>query len=289
MAEQIRKISPQEDDFPPLLREIPGPPRQLFLRGRLPDFSLPHVAIVGTRRATPDGKLLAKRIAKELATEGVVIVSGLALGIDGAAHEGALGAGGKTVAVLANGLDEIYPHTHENLAEEILEKDGALVSEYPVGTPSYRNQFLERNRIISGLSLATVIIEAPIHSGALVTARHALDQGREVFVAAGPALHQNYRGSHVLLRHGARLITSAADIIEDLNLPTKADSKIKEITDPTDLVILKILNESPEPLPIDKIIERTKLETHIVNQHLTFLMFEGLVMEKDGSYEPYHR
>lgn len=291
----IKKISINQPEFPPLLKEIPGPLQDLYLRGELPPFDRPYIAVVGTRKATNEGRLLAKRIAKDLADKGMIIVSGLALGIDAAAHEGALAANGKTVAVLANGLDSIYPRSHERLAQEILEKNGAIISEYPPGTPSYPSQFLERNRIISGLSLATIIVEAPIHSGALVTARHALEQGREVLVAGGPSLHQNYQGSHLLIRSGARLITSAADVMEDLQgeltnykLQITSD-KINKIVDEKDLLILSTLNAAKEPLPVDKIIETTKLEAHIVNQHLTFLMFEGLVKEKNGKYEFSHR
>lgn len=287
MNSEIIKILPTDQGFPPLLREIPGPPAAIFVRGRLPDPNLPHIAIVGTRRATTEGRLLAKRIAKDLAGEGAVIVSGLALGIDAAAHEGALSVNGKTIAVLANGVDEIYPRSHENLAREILKKEGSIISEYPAGTPSYPSQFLERNRIISGLSMAVVVIEVPARSGALSTVRHALDQGREIFVAAGPALHQNYQGSHLLIRQGARLIASAEDIIEDLGLPRK--NKTGSTTNETDRLILDAIAQAGEPLTIDKIIETTKLETHIVNQRLTFLIFEGRVKERKGKYESHHR
>lgn len=293
MNSNVKKISIKDASFPTLLKEIPAAPQTLYLCGKLPDPRLPHIAIVGTRRATPEGKILAKRLAKELAGRGAVIVSGLALGIDAAAHEGTLAAEGKTIAVLANGLDTIYPRSNENLARQILEKGGTIVSEYPPGTPSLPHQFLERNRIISGLSVATIIVEAPIHSGALVTARHALDQGREVLVAAGPALHQNYRGSHLLIRHGARLVTSADDVMEDLqemisnfkfSISNDKENKLNKITDEKDLIILNTLRATEEPLAIDKIIELTKLETHVVNQHLTFLLFEGLITEKNGKF-----
>jgi DNA processing protein len=220
-------------------------------------------------------------------------VSGLALGIDAVAHEGALVAGGRTTAVLANGLDSIYPRSHERLAKEILAKNGAIISEYAPGTPAYPNQFLERNRIISGLSIATIIIEAPIRSGALVTARHAIEQGREVFIAPGPSLHQNYRGSHLLIRNGARLISSTDDILEDLQdiitnyrLPiSNISDKIDRVTDEHDRLILKTLEERGGGLNVDKIIELTKLEARTVNQHLTFLLFEGLIKEHNGHYE----
>src|SRR3989344_4971641 len=167
---QIKIISQKNPEYPSLLKEIQNPPEKLYVLGNLPSEPLanrPKIAIVGTRKATAQGRLLAKEIARKLTELGVIIVSGLAMGIDTSAHEGAVKAGGQTIAVLANGLDTIYPRQNENLAKKILELDGAIISEYPTNTPSFPNQFLERNRIISGLSIATIIIEAPERSGSL--------------------------------------------------------------------------------------------------------------------------
>ncbi len=172
---------------------------------------------MGTRKATSQGRFIAKEIAKKLSEMGMVIVSGLAMGIDTAAHEGALAGAGRTIAVLACGLDNIYPRQNENLAKKIIGTGGAVISEYPVGTEAFKNQFLERNRIVSGLCIATIVVEAPRESGALVTARLAAEQGREVFVFPGPTNHPNYHGSHKLIRDGARLVSSIDDILEDLN------------------------------------------------------------------------
>ena len=281
------KISPVDRNYPPLLKEIPDPPKELYYLGRLPKEKETLVAIVGTRKATLDGRTLAKQIAKDLAEVGITIVSGLAFGIDAAAHEGALAGNGKTIAVLATGLDTIYPRNHERLGQEILKNNGALISEYSAGTPAYPSQFLERNRIVSGLSVATLIIEAPIRSGALVTARNALEQGREIFITPGPARHQNYRGSHLLLRNGARLVTSADEILEDLNLThLKKESKNnEEFQDPQSKTIIETLKNSAKPLTLDNIIETTKLEPHIVNQRLTFLMLEKIIEEKNGRFK----
>jgi len=294
----IKTLSINQKEFPVLLKEIPKPPSLIYLKGELPPANLACLAIVGTRKATSDGKTFAKRLAFELAQNGFVIVSGLAFGIDTAAHQGALAANGQTIAVVANGLDSIYPRSNEQLAKQILANNGAIISEYPPGTPAYPNQFLERNRIISGLSIATIIVEAPIRSGALVTARYALEQGREVFVAPGSCLHQNYRGSHLLIRNGARLISSAEDVIEDIkeiivNYPfytfnfnqSKTSEKINQVENEVDKIIIENLKKCKEGLEVDKIIELTKLETHIVNQHLTFLLFEGLIIEKNGKYK----
>ncbi|MEK7629775.1 MAG: DNA-processing protein DprA [Patescibacteria group bacterium] len=281
MKADIKKISFDDGGFPALLKEIPGAPRMLYFLGVLPKKEEKLVAIVGTRKATAEGKLLAKNIGKELAAEGVVIVSGLALGIDAAAHEGALVAGGKTIAVLANGLDKIYPATNENLGKRIIESDGVIFSEYSAGTPALPHQFLERNRIVSGLSIATIVIEAPIHSGALVTAKNAIDQGREVFVFPGPANHPNFQGSHMLIRNGARLVTNASDILEDLGLePTT--KKTENLTD-EGKIIIEVLKIN-KTLTIDKIIEATKLETHKVSEELTYLSLSGMIEEKNGKF-----
>ncbi len=291
----ITKIHPADAAYPPLLKEIGDPPSPLYFLGALPLSSDVTVAIVGTRKASREGLLLAKQIANELAKAGVVVVSGLALGIDGAAHEGAVAARGKTVAVLATGLDSIYPRAHENLARSILDCGGTILSEYPEGTPALPHQFLGRNRLVSGLSIGTVVIEAPVHSGALVTARFALEQGRELFVTPGPVSHQNHKGSHLLLRNGARLVTSAAEILEDLEntianchltLPlTEKRNLLSEIKDEIDLLIVNTLKDASQPLTVDSLTENTRIESHIVNERLTFLTLRGVVEEKSGRFE----
>lgn len=214
----IKHIKKESSDYPSLLKEIKKPPSPLFYKGRLPEPDEFCVGIVGTRKAKSYGKRIAKEIAYELADKGITIVSGLALGIDAAAHKGTLEAHGRTVGVLANGLDTVYPKEHGTLAQRIVETNGCLVSEYSKGTSPKRNHFLERNRIISGLSKAIVIIEAPSRSGSLNTVRHALEQNREIFVVPGRADNKNYDGSHSLIREGARLVTSADEILKDLGI-----------------------------------------------------------------------
>jgi DNA processing protein len=215
---EIKEISCKENDFPESLKNIIPPPQKLYYRGSLSSIKKPCITIVGTRRATPYGLEIANLISRDLTEAGITIVSGLALGIDGAAHQGALKAKGKTVAVLGSGLNELYPKEHKKLAMDILSSEGALISEYEPETKPAPNQFLERNRIVSGLSLAVVVVEAPLRSGAISTAHHALEQGREVFIVPGPIHNSNYFGSHKLIRDGARLVSSARDIINDLNL-----------------------------------------------------------------------
>ena len=294
MKVNFKTVAENSDEFPALLKEISDPPSKIFIAGNLPQdppAGNPKIAVVGTRKATSVGKSLAKELAKNLASSGIVVVSGLAIGIDTAAHHGALESGGKTIAVLANGLDKIYPAQNENLAEEIV-KTGALISEYPEGTPSYPNQFLERNRIVSGLCLAVIVVEAPERSGSLATARFALEQNREVFVVPGPANHPNYKGSHQLIRDGARLISSAREVFEDLNLKIEPENKngpainsgFSGIKDGNQAKILTILSQSGRPLNIDKIIELSKLNPQTVNQSLAFLVLSGALKETEQGY-----
>jgi DNA processing protein len=294
MPSPIKKINLEDENFPLLLKEISDVPPEIFYRGRLPQNDEVMVAVVGTRKATEGGLALAKRIGHDLAKTGVTVVSGLAFGIDSAAHQGTLLGGGRTIAVLSNGLEPVQPRAHYGLAEKILNQDGCIISERAESGAYYKNQYLERNRIISGLCVAMIVIEAPIKSGALSTARHALNQGREVFVVPGSAGHPNYKGSHMLIRNGARLVTSVKEILEDLKginpdsqLPIfkREPKEIPSISDEVQLTILKTIQEAEEPLHIDNIVEITKLEPNVVNQKLTFLMLEGLVEEKNGKFK----
>ncbi len=278
--------------IPKLLQEIPNPPKGIFTLGELPPDDILKISVIGTRKATIEGKNIARQLSFELTNLGFIIVSGLAMGIDTAAHEGCLQANGITIAVLANGLDKIYPAQNESLAKKILENKGAIISEYPPGTPAYKDNFLSRNRIISGLSIASIVIEAPFNSGALSTANYAAEQGREVFVAPGPINHPNYSGSHRLIRDGARLITSLEDILEDLgleNLKIKNQNKkqiqnIKNIQNETQALIFKIIKESGKPLSIDRIIELTKLEPQAANQEIAFMVINEIIKESEKGY-----
>ncbi len=248
------------------------------------------VAVVGTRKATGEGFRLAKEIGRDLARAGISVVSGLAFGIDSAAHEGALLGNGKTVAVLPNGLDPIQPRSHYGLARQILNQNGCIISEFSESRPFYKAQYLERNRLISGLCPAMVVVEAPIRSGSLSTARHALEQGREVFVVPGPAGHPNYEGSHMLLRQGARLVTNAEEILKDLDITTQGSPTsfrevgLPKIEDKIQLAIFQAIQNAAEPLHVDNIAKTTKLEPNVVNQKLTSLTLEGLIEEKNGKF-----
>ncbi|HVJ81601.1 MAG TPA: DNA-processing protein DprA, partial [Planctomycetia bacterium] len=211
----VRWLTVEDDDYPALLKEIPRPPLAITLRGAIVPADDFAVAIVGSRRCSPYGLQVAATLARELVAKGATVVSGLARGIDGAAHRAALDAGGRTIAVLASGLGNIYPPEHLELAEEIVQR-GALVSEAPIDGPPLGPLFPLRNRIISGLSRGTVVVEAADRSGALSTAHHALDQNREVFAVPGRIGDPNSGGCNSLLRKGATLVRSVDDILEQL-------------------------------------------------------------------------
>lgn len=201
--------------YPALLASIPDPPPLLWIRGDAATLRAPSIAIVGSRTATPHGIAAAARLSSDLAASGLVIVSGLARGVDSAAHAAALSAGGRTIGVLGCGIDRIYPAEHRDLARN-MEHAGAVVSEFPPGVPPLPHHFPLRNRIISGLATAVVVVEAPEKSGALITAATALEQGREVMAVPGPTTGGRNRGGHLLIRDGARLVESAEDILEEL-------------------------------------------------------------------------
>ena len=207
-----------DDSYPPLLKEIADPPECLWTRGDRALLSGIAVAVIGARTASPEGLIAASEIAFDLARAGIVVVSGLARGIDAAAHRGALDAGGKTVAVLGTGIDRRYPPENERLQEEI-ESSGLVITEFPPGAPPEDWHFPKRNRVISGLSRAVVVVEARDKSGSLITARLAADQGRDVMAVPGTIVGGRNRGANALLRDGAKLVESAVDILQELGMP----------------------------------------------------------------------
>ena len=213
----VEILTLEDDAYPALLRTIPDPPLALYVRGSLPAADEVAIGVVGARHASAYGLQCAERLSYDLAMRGLTVVSGLAHGIDGAAHRGALNAAGRTLAVLGNGLAQIYPPEHEQLAEQVV-KQGALISEYPMDTAPLPHNFPHRNRLISGLSRGVVVVEAAQRSGALITADCALEQGREVFAVPGPMTSVTSHGTHQLLKQGARLVTSVEDILDELQL-----------------------------------------------------------------------
>jgi DNA processing protein len=267
--------------YPPLLRQIHGAPPVLYVRGELQDCDGRAVALVGTRRASPYGRLVAETLGRELAAAGVTVVSGLALGIDSAAHEGALKIG-RTIGVAACGLDVTYPPSNHQLITRVASQ-GAVLTEFHIGARPERWRFPARNRIISGLSLATVVVEAPEGSGALITADHALDQGRDVFAVPGAVNTVQSRGTHQLLKQGAKLVETVDDILEELDLPAapkRAQPEPDDLSQEERRVLASLtLNQKD----VDSLIEETRLPSAQINAALTILELRGLVRRMPGN------
>ncbi len=264
------------------LPHIPDPPKKLFIRGKLPAKRVKTVAIVGTRKPSAYGREIATKIASECAKNGIVVVSGLALGIDSIAHRAAIDSGGKTIAVLANGVDKIYPRSHEDLGQKILQTNGAILSEYPNNTPARPWQFLARNRIVSGLADAVVIIEAASRSGTLSTANHALDQGKEIFAVPGNITSPLSAGCNQLIKNGANPLTSVEDLLDFL-IPDRFEKQTQLFKGDTreENVILEFLSKNGTTSS-DSIIKQTKLSASEFNQAITMLELEGLVLNNGG-------
>lgn len=283
--EKIKILTIQDKNYPKLLKEIHHPPQLLYYKGNLDlnnDFTL---AVVGTRKLTSYGSQVTNNIVKELVNQNLTIISGLALGIDTMAHQATLEAGGKTIAVLGTGIDQksIYPRTNKNLAEKIIENNGAVISEFPPGTQPMPYNFPQRNRIISGLSLGTLVIEAGAKSGALITAFGALEQNREVFAVPGNIYSLVSAGPNNLIKKGARPITSAEEVIESLNL-TQTTNCInnKEIIGETPEEEKIIPHLTHEPIHIDELVRLSKLDTSITSSTLTIMEMKGVVKNLGG-------
>jgi DNA processing protein len=269
---KIKELKIVDEEYPVLLKKIFNPPSSLYIKGKLIKNE-PCVAIVGARNCSDYGKEIAFSIAKNLARAGITIVSGMARGIDSFAHQGALEGGGRTIAVLGTGIDEqsIYPRENIGLSRKIIEKGGCLISEYPIGTKGLRQNFPERNRIIAGLCLGVLVVEAKIKSGALITARLAKIQKKEIFAVPGSIHLLNSKGPHFLIKKGANLVEGANDILKKLNFKKRKGEKIIG-ENAEQFLILKSLAQGG--LSIDKIIESTKLPAQIVSANLALMEIE---------------
>ena len=270
-----------DPDYPPLLQTIHDPPALLYLRGELPDA--PALAVVGARRASEAGRRFATEVCCELAASGIVIVSGLARGIDTAAHRGALTGGGPTVAVLGCGIDRIYPQENIHLAEEVI-GNGAILSEYPPGTEPLPGHFPGRNRIISGLSQGVMVVEAAEESGSLITADFALEQGREVFAVPAPVYSATGSGVNRLLKDGAHLVTAAKDILEVLHIVRRPELAAADpfagTLDGDALALYRTLSE--EPRHVDELARKCGLTPMEVSAILLHLELQGGVEQLPG-------
>jgi DNA processing protein len=287
-SENNHLVHPDSPDFPQLLRLIPGAPTLLYVVGNREALNLPSLAIVGSRNPTRGGERNAFEFAKHLGTCGFAIVSGLAQGIDTAAHDGALAGGAMTVAVLGHGIDRVYPAVNRKLAHRIA-ASGALVSEYPLGTAPLKAHFPQRNRLISGLSLGTLVVEAARQSGSLITARLASDQGREVFAIPGSIHNPLSRGCHRLIREGAKLVESAEDIVNELgslaghlmqNSTADDDEPLPVTLDDDYQSLIDVM--AHDPATAEELAKRSGLTIAQVSSMLLILELEGRIETQSG-------
>ena len=280
-----RALTWHDDEYPPRLKQIYDKPPVLFMRGEIMPADERGVALVGTRRPTAYGREVARQLTEDLARSGVTIISGLARGIDGVVHRAALDAGARTIAVLGSGVDVIYPREHSNLARDI-SQNGAVVSEHPLGARPDAQNFPRRNRIISGMSLGIVVVEAPESSGALLTASHALEQNREVFAVPGSVLSPSHRGGNQLIRDsGAKLVTCAEDVLDELNLQSVDAERQLELAaffpeNEAQEAVLKYVTF--DPIHIDEITRNSALAASTVSGALTMMELQGAVRQVGG-------
>lgn len=283
-------ITWDDETYPALLRNIHNPPTVLYVKGPVEYLNSPCLAVVGARAATSYGRQVSEDISYQLARRGITIVSGLALGVDAAAHNGALNAGGMTIAVLGCGIDVVYPHQNKKLFEKIVDK-GLLISEYPFGTRPESFRFPARNRIISGLALGVLVVEAARRSGSLITAELALEQGREVYAVPGMVHSPKSEGTHRLLQEGAKLVQHVDNIIEELPLRESAAGQESATHDdhtrnadqeisPEEKKLFSFLEVYPKP--IDEIIAATGMTASAVNELLLMLELKGMVESLPG-------
>jgi DNA processing protein len=298
-------ITLEDAAYPLLLAEVYDPPLALYVRGELSERDAHCVALVGTRRATPYGIRMAEKFGRELAARGITVVSGMASGIDTAAHRGALEAGGRTIAVLGCGVDVVYPEQNAELMQQIIQS-GAVVSQYPMGMKPLGKNFPPRNRVISGLSLGVLIVEAPVKSGALITARHASEQGREVFAIPGEIGKNNSQGPHALIRDGAKLVETVDDVLVELNVPAQNRRTAPTAPPPSPAPAQQAAAPSLAPSPsrppadipvqeadvlsvlspngsyVDEIAEACRISISEALRSLTVLELKGLVRQFSG-------
>jgi DNA processing protein len=286
-ASGVRIVLADDPEYPPLLRQVAGAPAALYVQGSVAALSSAQLAIVGSRSPTPAGRATAREFASWFAREGLTVTSGLAVGIDAASHEGALAGGGETIAVYATGLDRVYPAEHAALAQ-LIRTRGALVSEFPPRTPPRRGHFPRRNRLIAGLSLGTLVVEAARQSGSLITARLAVEAGREVFAIPGSIHSPLSRGCHQLIKSGAKLVEEAADVLSELNFSVRKEAvtppqpeppKGRELDKEYEMLLDAL---GFEPATIDVLVARTHLPGESVASMLLILELEGRVAALPG-------
>jgi len=284
--EKIEIITQKDNSYPPQLKEIPSAPAIIYVRGNKDALKNKSLAVVGSRKFTQYGQRVTENLCRELIRAGLTVVSGLAFGIDAIAHRAALEAGGITIAVLGTGIDDatIYPRDNFNLAKNILAAGGALITEYPPGTPSLKQNFPARNRIMAGLTLGALVVEAALDSGSLITAGLALEFGREVFAVPGPIFSPQSEGTNYLIKNGAKLVEGAKDIFEELRISSFTDEKnparVYEPISSEEKNIWKFL--SNDPLHVDRLLKLTKLNPAALGSALALMEIKGAVKNVGG-------
>jgi DNA processing protein len=285
--EGIKLIAQSHKAYPPQLKEISSAPAILYTRGSLEILKNKSVAVVGSRKFTEYGQRATQSLCRDLVRAGLAVVSGLALGIDAIAHRATLDAGGATIAVLGTGIDDttIYPRDNFNLARDIIALGGALITEYPPRTPSLKQNFPARNRIMAGLTLGTLVVEAAQDSGSLITAGLALEFNREIFAIPGPIFSPQSAGANFLIKNGAKLVESATDVLQELNLSTRDQETQRKIYEPKTTEEKKIWNAlSTDPLHVDRLAKMTKLNPAVVGSTLALMEIEEAVRNAGGQY-----
>ena len=281
-AQGIKILTWEDETYPQRLKEIEQPPPVLYLRGEYLPEDLFAVAVVGTRRVTAYGRQITEELAAFLAANGITVISGLARGVDAIAHQTSLKAGGRTIGVLGSGVDKIYPPEHRALAEKMIEH-GAIISDYPPGTPPEASNFPPRNRIVSGLSLAVVVVEAGETSGALITAGFAAEQGREVFAVPGSILAPQSKGTNKLIQNGALPLLSVNDLMQALDLTRMGEQKAARKIIPGDETEARLMNVlGDEPLHVDEIRNQAELPIERVSAALALMELKGMVRQVGG-------
>ncbi|HNS40104.1 MAG TPA: DNA-processing protein DprA [Promineifilum sp.] len=273
----------EDEAYPELLREIPAAPPLIFVRGGFEPVDRWSVAVVGTRRLTAYGRQVTRDLVAGLVRNGVTVISGLARGLDAVAHRTALEGGGRTIAVMACGIDKIYPPEHRDLAREIIDGHGAIISDYPFGSEPESAHFPARNRLISGLSLGVLVIEAGEKSGALITSRFALEQNREVFAVPGNINSPASIGTNRLIQQGGKLVTRVEDILEELNLKMVAEQAVANVVLPETAEEAALISQlSSQPVHIDELARLTGLPSSLVSGTLTIMELKGMVQQVGG-------
>lgn len=282
-ASECQVVTWESSDYPTLLRQIPSPPPVLYVRGGFEPVDQWAVAVVGTRRLSAYGRVITQKLVTSLVMNGVTVVSGLARGIDAIAHQVAVDQGGRTLAVLGSGVDHIYPPEHRPLADRIAAGRGSVISEYPLGTPPDSKNFPGRNRLISGLALGVLVVEAGERSGALITARFALEQDREVFAIPGNINSPVSRGTNRLIQQGAKLVADVEDILNELNLRQIVEQVVAQTILPETAEEAALLSHmSSQPVHIDELIRASGLPSGVVSSTLTMMELKGMVQQTGG-------